>query len=164
MTYQAGDYLSVRPLFRSNGALNNSVDTRFSEADTREPAFAFAHDLGMVGSTKTAPILFTVGSFRNPLVQLLNISSVNTLRSAYYLTRYNNVLDMVRIWHTYDLKCAKMTLHRSPRSSMITPILWHVRYISTTCCLLLHLRSCHKALTTQTFSPCLSVRFLGISS
>lgn len=96
MTYQVGIYDTVRLLFRQTGILSNLVDGQFDAADNQLPVFAFTHDLGIVGTNKTAPIIYTVGHYRDPLVQLLNIPNTYTLLGAYYLTRYNGIPDMVR--------------------------------------------------------------------
>lgn len=96
MTYQVGNADDVRPLFESTGVLNNTVDTEFREIGERWPVFAFTHDLGIVGTSKATPIVYTIGYARAPIVQILNAPSPTSLRYPYYLTRYSDVPSMVR--------------------------------------------------------------------
>ena len=95
MTWQVGEDTIVRGLFQTAGALNNSMDQQFRAISDRWPVFAFAHDLGTVGTTKTTPIVYTIGYVRDTLVQLSNIPNVNSARGPYYLTRYGSVPGMV---------------------------------------------------------------------
>ena len=95
LTYQIGTDVLVRPQFETTGVLNNTVDREFRKIGDRWPIFAFAHDLGTVGMTKTTPVVYTVGYGRDPLVQLSNVPNVNSARSHYYLTRYPSTYDVV---------------------------------------------------------------------
>jgi len=95
MTWQVGEADAVRGLFQTAGSLNNTMDQQFRAISDRWPVFAFAHDLGTVGTTKTTPVVYTIGYVRDPLVQLSNIPGVNTVRGPYYLTRYGSIPGMV---------------------------------------------------------------------
>ena len=119
-TYQVGQNTVVRPGFITNGVLNNTVDSQFRAIDANWTNFAFAHDLGVVGptSTTTTPVVYNIGYVRDPLVQLLNIPNVNSLRGAYYLTRYNSTSDVVRLSYT---SCANGTYATTP--SKVTALL-----------------------------------------
>ena len=97
MTYEVGEDTVLRPGFITSGVLNNTVDSKFRAIRDNYPVFAFAHDLGDVGATQTTPVVYTIGYVRDPLVQLLNIPNINSLRGAYYLTRYSSNSDMVRL-------------------------------------------------------------------
>lgn len=99
MTYEVGPDTVLRPGFIATGVLNNTVDSQFRAIDDSWPVFAFAHDLGVVTASTTTPIVYTIGEVRDPLVQLLNIPNTNSLRGAYYFTRYSSVADMVRPVH-----------------------------------------------------------------
>jgi hypothetical protein len=99
MTYQVGVADDVRSLFDTTGVLNNTVDQEFREIGDRWPIFAFAHDLGVVGTTKSTPVVYTIGYVRDILIQLSNIPNVNSMRPPYYLTRYGSVPGMVRPLH-----------------------------------------------------------------
>ena len=96
MIWQVGEADVVRGLFQTSGSLNNTMDQQFRAISDRWPVFAFAHDLGTVGTTKTAPVAYTIGYVRDPLVRLSNIPGVNTVRGPYYLTRYGSIPGMVR--------------------------------------------------------------------
>ncbi|KAF9782924.1 hypothetical protein BJ322DRAFT_182136 [Thelephora terrestris] len=95
LTYEVGPDTVLRPGFISSGALNNTVDTQFRAISDMWPVFAFAHDLGVVGSTATTPVVYTIGHVRDPLVQVLNVPNINSLRGSYYLTRYSSTPDLV---------------------------------------------------------------------
>lgn len=127
MTYQVGPDTVLRPGFIAAGALNNTVDTQFRAIDSMWPVFAFAHDLGVVSASKTAPIVYTIGQVRDPLVQLLNIPNTNRLRGAYYFTRYSSVANMVCLLYTPCVGDVHVTPLRLPPSLTITQILWRVR-------------------------------------
>ena len=109
MTYQIGTDSLVRPQFETTGVLNNTVDQEFRRIGDRWPIFAFAHDLGTVGTTKTDPVVYTVGYVRDTLVQLSNVPNVNSARTPYYLTRYGSIPGMVRPLYT----------------SYVTVLIWH---------------------------------------
>ena len=106
MTYEVAQDTIIRPAFVSTGVLNNTVDSLFRAINSNWPVFAFAHDLGLVSTTKTSPVVYNIGYVRDPLVQFLNVPNANSLRGAYYLTRYTNVSDMVRPLNTSNLHCA----------------------------------------------------------
>ena len=127
MTYEVGQDTLLRPGFITTGALNNTVDSQFREISNMWPVFAFAHDLGVVTTTKTTPIVYTIGHVRDPLVQLLNIPNINSLRGAYYLTRYSNVTDMVHPLYTPSASDTHLNFPRSRRSSTTTLILWRAQ-------------------------------------
>lgn len=71
------------------------MDQEFRAINDKWPVFAFAHDLGVVGTSQTTPVVYTIGYVRDPLVQLSNVPNVNSVRSPYYLTRYDSVPEMV---------------------------------------------------------------------
>ena len=127
LTYQIGWSGVVKPAFQANGVLNNSVDPQFRAIDVNWPTGAFAHDLGTVLTTKSAPVVYVVGYVREPLVQLWNLPNANNLRGPYYLTRYNSDTDMVCQLCTLYTISANATLHRSQRSSMITQTPWRAQ-------------------------------------
>ncbi|KAF9653386.1 DUF1793-domain-containing protein [Thelephora ganbajun] len=95
MTYQIGQDTVVRSLFETTGVLNKTVDPQFRAIGDRWPVAAFAYDLGTVGTTKTTPIVSTIGYVRYPLIALLNTSNVNIVRGPYYLTLYGSVPGMI---------------------------------------------------------------------
>ena len=113
MTYEVDQGSIITPGFIASGVLNNTVDSQFRAIDANWTYFAFAHDLGVVGPTSstTTPVVYTIGYVRDPLVQLLNIPNVNSLRGTYYLTRYNSTSDVVRLLYA---PCANGTYATSP--------------------------------------------------
>ncbi|KAF9792015.1 hypothetical protein BJ322DRAFT_1102550 [Thelephora terrestris] len=109
LTCQVGAAGVVKPAFQTTGALNNSVDPQSRVIQNNWPTVAFAHNLWTVLSTKTPPIVYTVGYIRDPLVQFPNLSNVNNLRGPYYLTRFNSISDMITAFlndYTNALACA----------------------------------------------------------
>jgi len=69
MIWQVGEADVVRGLFQTSGSLNNTMDQQFRAISDRWPVFAFAHDLGTVGTTKTAPVVYMIAGYvRDPLV------------------------------------------------------------------------------------------------
>jgi len=107
MTYQIGPEYLVRPQFETTGVLNNTVDQEFRGILTMMPIFAFAHDLGTISMTKTAPVVYAIGYVRDPLIQLSNIPNVNSVRSPYFLTRHGpDVHELVRsLYISYMAVC-----------------------------------------------------------
>jgi len=100
MTYQVAAAGTLRSQFQITGILNNTVDQEFRQIGDRWPVFAFAHDLGAVGTTATTPVVYTIGYYRDPLVQFLNVPTANSMRTPYYLTRYGSIPGMVRPLYT----------------------------------------------------------------
>jgi len=107
MTYQIGSSYSVWTLFGTTGVLNNTVDQEFRGIGDDLPNFAFAHDLGTVSMTKTAPVVYAIGYVRDPLVQLSNLPNFNSVRSPYFLTRHGpDVHELVRsLYISYMAVC-----------------------------------------------------------
>jgi hypothetical protein len=85
------------------------VDPQFRVIQNNWPTVAFAHNLGTVLSTKTPPIVYTIGYVRDPLVQFPNLPNVNNLRGPYYLTRYSSISNMVCPVYTSYAISANMT-------------------------------------------------------
>ena len=100
MSYEIGQDVALRSAFVANGTLNNTVDPQFREISNLWPVFAFAHDLGTAGVTKSTPVVYTIGYVRDPLVQFLNVPNINSIRGAYYLTRYGSISDVVCLFYT----------------------------------------------------------------
>lgn len=132
MTYEVGPDTILRPGFIATGVLNNTVDTQFRAIDSMWPVFAFAHDLGTVATSKTVPVVYTIGHVRDPLVQFLNVPNANSLRGAYYLTRYSSITDMVHLFCTLCATDAHLILLRLLPSLMTTLIFWPAPSFSTT--------------------------------
>ncbi|MBA2393108.1 MAG: DUF5127 domain-containing protein [Ktedonobacteraceae bacterium] len=68
-TYQSGQDTVVRSLAVSQGSLNNSMDTTMPRAiNDRWPVFGFNFNLGALGGTPNAPLIFVLGHVRQPAV------------------------------------------------------------------------------------------------
>lgn len=98
MTYQTGQDAVVRAQFINNGVLANTEDTNFRAVSDNWPVFAFAHDLGIVSITATAPVIYTVGHVRDPAIQYIVADDVYQPRSVYFWSAYSSVADLVRLY------------------------------------------------------------------
>ena len=94
VTYQIGADVDVRSQFVNNSVLLNSQDTQFRAISDRFPVFAFAHDLGQV-SAPTAPVVYSIGHVRDPVVQYIILSGGMQARSSYFWTRFAKIGDAV---------------------------------------------------------------------
>ncbi|KAG8881508.1 hypothetical protein FRB98_004291 [Tulasnella sp. 332] len=91
MTYQTGQDIVVRGQFISNGKLSNTQDSAFRAVNNDWPVFAFAHDLGTVTTTATAPVVYTVGRVRDPAIEYLIANDATQARSSYFWSTYATV-------------------------------------------------------------------------
>ncbi|KIJ70075.1 hypothetical protein HYDPIDRAFT_78948 [Hydnomerulius pinastri MD-312] len=94
-TYQTGQDIVVRAQFINNGVLANTLDTNFRAVSDDWPVFAFAHDLGTVSSTASAPVIYTVGHVRDPAIEYIIAGGAYQSRSVYFWTAYQTVADMI---------------------------------------------------------------------
>ncbi|KAH7929420.1 DUF1793-domain-containing protein [Leucogyrophana mollusca] len=94
-TYQTGQDIVVRAQFIDNGLLANTLDTNFRAVSDDWPVFAYAHDLGTVSSTASAPLLFTVGLVRDPAIQYIIADDVYQDRSIYFWSAFSSVADLI---------------------------------------------------------------------
>ncbi|KAJ9130367.1 Glutaminase A [Pleurostoma richardsiae] len=84
MTYQIGEDTVVRTQFVNNRVLNDTVDSDFRAVNSNWPVFAFAHDLGTIG-TSAVSVQFGLG-----LCQIYTInfqgsgSSAQSLQGNWY--------------------------------------------------------------------------------
>lgn len=93
LTTRSGQDTSVRDQFKQRGQLDNSVDTQFRAVSDRWPVFAFAKDLGDVGSHPSST-LFTIGLLQNPAIQFLGaqgITALPALWASYFHTEESAV-------------------------------------------------------------------------
>ncbi|KAF9651060.1 hypothetical protein BDM02DRAFT_3184786 [Thelephora ganbajun] len=81
--------------YRTGSVLDNSQDTDFCAINDHWPAFAFAHDLGEVTS-KTKPIVISVGHARDPVLEYIIDNDVIQHRSPYFLTHYTSIMHVIR--------------------------------------------------------------------
>ncbi len=84
LTVQSGQDTVVRTQFATTGTLNGSNDTDQPRAiNDRYPVFAFADDLGSVGTIATAPFTLLLGRERDPAVNYLG-NPVRSLWTQYF--------------------------------------------------------------------------------
>ncbi|KAF9523492.1 DUF1793-domain-containing protein [Crepidotus variabilis] len=93
-TYQTGGDATVRAQFINNGKLPNSQDTNFRAINNNWPVFALAHDLGSI-SSKTTPVIFSVGHVRDPAIRYIVAGGGVQLRSSYFWSQYSSVPTLI---------------------------------------------------------------------
>ncbi|HEY8301477.1 MAG TPA: DUF5127 domain-containing protein [Jatrophihabitans sp.] len=95
-TWQIGEDAVVRTAFVANGALAETVDQDQPRAiNNRWPVFAFAFDLGSVGSTPSTARTISVGHIRTPAVTYLG-EQLQPLWTQYFSSPH----DMIGAFHT----------------------------------------------------------------
>jgi hypothetical protein len=93
LTTMSGQDSVVRDQFRKRGQLDNTVDSNFRAIADRWPVFAFAKDLGDVGTRKSST-LFSIGLLQNPAIQFLGaqgITALPALWASYFHTEESAV-------------------------------------------------------------------------
>ncbi|KAG8887675.1 hypothetical protein FRB98_009184 [Tulasnella sp. 332] len=91
MTYQSGQDVVVRGNFISNGKLPSTQDGNYRAVSNAWPVFGFAHDLGTVTSTVSAPVVYTVGRVRDPAIEYIIAGGATQARSNYFWSTYATV-------------------------------------------------------------------------
>ncbi|EMD33464.1 hypothetical protein CERSUDRAFT_118047 [Gelatoporia subvermispora B] len=92
VTWQTGANTACRWQFNLTGNLTNGVDTDFRPITNNHPVFAFAVNLGSIEST-AAPVVWSLGYVRNPVIQYSTPSGNDQLRSPLFLTQYSSVIE-----------------------------------------------------------------------
>ncbi len=100
LTYQSGQDIVVRPQFVNNGTLTNSNDTDYRAIDDNWPVFAFAADLGSLGSS-TVTIPLSIGLVRTPAVSYLG-QNLQPL----WTSKFSSWQNMLSFFHS-DLPAAQ---------------------------------------------------------
>ena len=84
LTVESGQDIVVRTQFASTGTLNGSNDTNQPRAINNDyPVFAFAKNLGAVGTTATSPFTLLLGRVRDPAVSYHG-ASLRSLWTQYF--------------------------------------------------------------------------------
>ncbi len=84
LTVQSGQDTVVRTQFATTGTLTGTNDTNQPRAiNNAYPVFAFADDLGSVGTTATAPFTLLLGRERDPAINYLG-NSIRSLWTQYF--------------------------------------------------------------------------------
>lgn len=108
-TWQIGEDVNNREIFASTSRLQNVSDTLFRSVSQRWPVFGIAVDVGSVGKSCSAPVMWALGIVRNPSVKYLNAHATIELRSAYYWSSFSTAIDVV----SRLLSCTLLNLARS---------------------------------------------------
>ncbi|KAK7470513.1 hypothetical protein VKT23_001939 [Stygiomarasmius scandens] len=91
LTYQTGADVNLRALFINSGRLNNTQDSEFRAIQDNWPVFAYAHDLGTVNSTSSDPVVYAVGSVRDPAIEYIVENGQLQNRSLYFWNQFSEV-------------------------------------------------------------------------
>ncbi|KDQ29342.1 hypothetical protein PLEOSDRAFT_157064 [Pleurotus ostreatus PC15] len=91
-TFQTGADVTVRAQFLNNGRLPNTQDTNFRAIQDNWPVFAFAHDLGSVGSTAQSRVI-ALGHARDPAVQYIIANNGRQDRSLFFFGQFATARD-----------------------------------------------------------------------
>ncbi len=84
LTVQSGQDIVVRTQFATTGTLTGANDTNQPRAINNDyPVFAFAEDLGTVGTTATSPFTLLLGRERDPAINYLG-NSIRSLWTQYF--------------------------------------------------------------------------------
>lgn len=75
-SFESGYSVDVRHQFVNKRVLDDVVDTSYRGYGSREPVFAFAHDVGNVSS---AQVRYTIGSIQTPIIRYLHKGSISSL-------------------------------------------------------------------------------------
>ena len=84
LTVESGQDIVVRAQFATTGALTGTNDTNQPRAINNDyPVFAFAKNLGTVGTTATSPFTLLLGRERDPAINYLG-NSIRSLWTQYF--------------------------------------------------------------------------------
>ena len=86
-------------MFVKDGKLDNQADTEFRAAGDRWPVLAFASTLSSVSGNGqlSEPVVFSIGQFRDPIVQFVTKTGQPEERAPYWLTAFNTPLEAVSL-------------------------------------------------------------------
>ncbi|KAH0587707.1 hypothetical protein H2248_006471 [Termitomyces sp. 'cryptogamus'] len=93
-TFQSGSHDDLRIQFLNNGRLPDSRDTAFRPIEDGWPVFGLAHDLGHI-SGPTAPIVFSVGHVRDPVIRYTSPGGGIQARSLYFWSHFLDIHDVI---------------------------------------------------------------------
>ncbi|KAK2615490.1 hypothetical protein N8I77_002240 [Diaporthe amygdali] len=98
-SFEGGFAADVRAQFVNQHMLSNSVDRAYRGWESREPVFAFAHDVGNISSAR---VMYTIGSIQTPVVRYLNSGGSIPL-SPWWETCYGDMYSMIDFhWNDYE--------------------------------------------------------------
>ncbi|PVF95783.1 DUF1793-domain-containing protein [Serendipita vermifera] len=100
-TYQTGADTDVRAQFIQHGVLTNTTDSEFRAVQDHWPIFAYAKDLGDVGSggVQNAAV-FSVGHVRDPAIQYIVEGGGLQERGVYFWGSFASVDNVIASFHS----------------------------------------------------------------
>ncbi|KAF9076791.1 DUF1793-domain-containing protein [Rhodocollybia butyracea] len=93
-TFQTGQDVVVRAQFINNGVLANTKDTNFRPVSDDWPVFGLAHNLGTIGTTASAPVIFSVGHIRDPVLEYVVVGGTQD-RSLYFWSEFSTAAEVI---------------------------------------------------------------------
>ncbi|KAI9759953.1 MAG: mitochondrial import inner membrane translocase subunit TIM14 [Chaenotheca gracillima] len=101
MSFQSGYSSTLRYGFVMNHTLQDLNDPNPRGSGAQEPVFAFAHDLGQVGSEESSIVTYTLGSVQEPIIRYLTSGGIVGL-TPWWSKCYGTIFDMIN-FHYNDL-------------------------------------------------------------
>ncbi|KKA21769.1 Glutaminase GtaA [Rasamsonia emersonii CBS 393.64] len=101
-SFESGFSGNLRYKFINRHGLSNIVDSDYRGAGEREPAFAFAHDLG---SVRTGSVVYTIGTIQQPAMRYLTSSGLTALQP-WWTKCYGDIYQLIQ-FHYKDLKTSQ---------------------------------------------------------
>ncbi|KAH7100410.1 DUF1793-domain-containing protein [Auriculariales sp. MPI-PUGE-AT-0066] len=97
LSYSQGEDVAQRTNFVTNGKLDGNADTEYRAIGDRWPVFAFADTLSPVeGDGKWSnPIVFSLGHFRDPVIQYVAKTGAPQQLAPYWLTVYKTPVEAI---------------------------------------------------------------------
>lgn len=107
LRYQAGHSLDLRYNFVSGEPLNNLDDSDYRPRQTRNPVFAYSHNLGRVGAGGSPEVVYTLGSVQQPAIRFLTPNGLTSLQPWWTTCGYGDLLGMVH-YHYNDFRQSQL--------------------------------------------------------
>ncbi|KAI9811087.1 MAG: hypothetical protein M1827_005669 [Pycnora praestabilis] len=102
ITFRGGaSSATTRYSFVMDHVLNNVDEPTFRPWGTREPVFAYAHDLGSVGPSGSTAVTYTLGSVQQPVIRYLTSAGLVGLQP-WWTQCYGDIFQMIA-FHYNDL-------------------------------------------------------------
>ncbi|KAK3676571.1 hypothetical protein LTR78_003345 [Recurvomyces mirabilis] len=101
LTYQSGADIDVRGQFTTSGGLNNTNDTDFRAISDDWPVFAYAVDLGSVGSESVSTV-FTLNLAQKNAIQFEGADGIESLQSYWTNTHSDDLSALSFFYNDYQ--------------------------------------------------------------
>lgn len=115
LSYQSGSDDDVRGAFNRTGKLENSQDTDFRAINDRWPVFAYAVDMGTVGSKPTSN-LFTIGLCQDEAIQFTGNDGLKPV-SSLWKDEFGNETAALSFFHKDYTESSKLSSELDNRVS-----------------------------------------------